>query len=290
MGEFKVPSSAVGLRADIFLAGKYPDFTRSSLERLFEQANISIDGQAIKPSHKMKRSDKISVDEAILRQEPEQISLPIVYEDDDVIVIDKPEGVLSHSKGVMNEESTVASFIKPNLSSELTGNRAGIVHRLDRATSGLIIVAKNQAAQKRLQMQFSQRKTKKTYTAIVEGVPELTEAVIEAPIGRNPKKPQTFRVNVDGKSASTQYKVLKSFERGGNEYSELELKPQTGRTHQLRVHLKYAGHPIVGDRLYGQPGEHLYLHASQLELTLPSSERKVFSSPLPKYFLEFLKG
>ena len=147
----------------------------------------------------MKSSDNVRVDESLLKRQPVMIELPIVYEDEDVIVVNKPEGILSHSKGVMNEESTVASFIAPKLSSELAGNRAGIVHRLDRATSGLIITAKNQDAQAKLQKQFSQRRVKKTYLAIVEGIPEINEAVIEAPIERNPKKPQTFRVNAEGK-------------------------------------------------------------------------------------------
>lgn len=288
MGEFKVPGSAVGKRADVFVAEKYPEFTRSSLERLFDKEYVSMSGQPVKPSHKLKRGEVISVNEALLRQQPALVKLPVIYEDKNVIVIDKPEGVLSHSKGAMNEESTVASFIASKLSPEMAGNRAGIVHRLDRATSGLIITARNPAAQTKLQKQFSQRKTKKTYTAIVEGIPELMQAVIEAPIERNPKKPQTFRVNIEGKSATTEYKVLKSFKRDGVDYSQLELKPLTGRTHQLRVHLSYIGHPIVGDRLYGHEGKHLYLHASQLELTLPSSERRVFNSPLPDYFKKFL--
>lgn len=288
MGEFKVPKSAVNMRADIFLAKKYPDFTRSSLERLFDEHSVKIGSLPIKPSRKLKQSEKIAVDETVLKQLPAEISLPIIYEDDDVVVINKPEGILSHSKGAMNDEATVASFIAPKLSSELSGNRAGIVHRLDRPTSGLILTVRNIAAQTLIQKQFSLHKVKKTYMAIVDGTPELQEAVIEAPIERNPKKPQTFRVNADGKSATTRYKTLKSFNKNGKAYSLLELKPLTGRTHQLRVHLSYIGHPIVGDHLYGHSGEHLYLHAISLELTLPKAGRRVFRADLPDYFSDFM--
>ena len=289
MGEFKVPKTAVNMRADVFLAKKYPDFTRSSLERLFDEHSVKIGSLPIKPSHKLKQAEKIKVDETVLKQAPAEISLSIIYQDDDVVVINKPEGILSHSKGVMNDEATVASFIAPKLSRELTGNRAGIVHRLDRPTSGVILTVKNRDAQNKIQKQFSQRKVKKTYIAIVEGVPELQEAVIEAPIERNPKRPQTFRANADGKPATTQYKTVESFSKSGKGYSLLELKPLTGRTHQLRVHLSYIGHPIVGDHLYGRSGEHLYLHAISLELTLPTAGRRVFRVDLPSYFNDFMR-
>jgi 23S rRNA pseudouridine1911/1915/1917 synthase len=290
MGEFRVPAGSAGVRADIFLAEKYPAFTRSSLERLFEEHSVKVGGLPVKPSRKLREAERVEVNELLLRQRPALINLPIIYEDDDVVVINKPEGILSHSKGAMNNESTVASFIAPKVQKELTGNRAGIVHRLDRPTSGLMIAAKNKAAQSKLQKQFSQRSSKKIYLAIVEGVPELPEALIEAPIQRNPKKPQTFRVNAEGKPASTEYKIIKSFQKGSKSYSLLELKPLTGRTHQLRVHLNYAGHPIVGDHLYGHAGEHLYLHAKSLELTLPSAGRRVFTAQPPDYFVKFLES
>jgi len=207
------------------------------------------------------------------------------------VVIDKPSGILTHAKGALNTEATVASFIKNKISDEqLGGNRAGIVHRLDRQTSGLIITAKNKAALNWLQKQFSNRKVKKTYLAIVEGRPKPEAAIIDAPIARNPKKPQTFIVSSSGKSAQSQYKVLKTFRIKNNSYSLLELKPKTGRTHQLRVHLAYIGHPVVGDPVYGQPRKRLLLHATKLELSLPNGTAKSFISPMPPELKELSNG
>ncbi len=276
------------MRADVFVAANYPQFTRSSLERLFDKDMVSVNGTPIKPSHKIKDGEKLTVDEELIRRQPESIDLPIIYEDDDVMVIDKPAGVLTHSKGTLNEEATVASFIKTKLKDEsLNGNRAGIVHRLDRATSGVIITGKTASAVKHLQKQFSQRRTKKLYLAVVEGLPDEAEAIIDAPILRNPRKPQTFIVDGEGKSAVTHYKVIKPFKNGQKTYSLLELRPQTGRTHQLRVHMAYIGHPIVGDTVYGHGDGPMMLHAKSLELTLPNKERRVFESGTPKRIKEF---
>jgi RluA family pseudouridine synthase len=157
---------------------------------------------------------------------------------------------------------------------------------LDRATSGVIIGAKNAAALSWLQKQFSQRKVKKTYIAIVQGHLPNDHAIIDMPIERNPKKPQTFRVGAQGKAALTEYQVIKL----NDTYSMLQLSPQTGRTHQLRVHLAHLGHPIVGDTLYGgKPAERLFLHALSLEITMPSRERKTFTAPLPELFGRIMK-
>lgn len=270
------------------MAKKMPEFSRSSLSGLFDKQLVEANGKSIKASYKISSGDQIKIDTALLTAQPAKIKLPILYEDGDVIVINKPAGILTHAKGALNTEATVVSFIKLILNDKkLTGNRAGIVHRLDRATSGVIITAKNERALKWLQKQFSTRKTKKIYFAIVEGRPEPTEAIIDAPIERNPKKPQTFRVSGNGKPAQTKYKVLKTSDSGG--LSTLELQPLTGRTHQLRVHLKYIGHPIVGDRVYGRSGEYLLLHAKSLELTLPSGERKIFVAPEPEYLKEYVQ-
>jgi 23S rRNA pseudouridine1911/1915/1917 synthase len=210
--------------------------------------------------------------------------LPIIYEDDNLVVIDKPVGVLTHAKGALNTEFTVAEFAKkywPDSSS----NRTGIVHRLDRATSGVMIVAKNEETLKFLQKQFSERKTKKTYEAIVSGRPKEGAAQIDLPIARNPKKPAEFRVDAKGKSAVTLYKVLATNDKGE---SLIELKPQTGRTHQLRVHMSYLGTPIKGDIVYGRAGGRMFLHAKSLEITIPGSpnQRKTFNAPTPPEFRE----
>jgi 23S rRNA pseudouridine1911/1915/1917 synthase len=287
MREFKAAESDTGVRADIFLAGKYPEFSRSSLEGLFDAQKVTLGGRPLKASHKIAGRDVLSVDDKLITAKPKRVELPVIYEDENVLVINKPSGILTHSKGALNREATVASFISPKLDEIMAGNRAGIVHRLDRLTSGVIITAKNPKAVAWLQKQFSTRKTKKIYQAITEGIPQLTEAVIDAPIARNPKKPQTFYVNRAGKPAQTEYKVLKSFGGEGKDYSLMKLRPLTGRTHQLRVHLAYIGHPVAGDPLYGHAGQHLLLHAASLELNLPNGTRRVFEAPLPDYFKDF---
>lgn len=275
-------------RIDVFLAENLPDFSRSSLAGLFDKKLVTVNGHPVKPSYKLRAGDKVEVNTSLLESEPDAIEIPIIYEDDDVIVMNKPAGLLTHSKGALNTEATVASFIKPMLTNKnMTGNRAGIVHRLDRATSGVIITAKNDMALTWLQKQFSTRKTNKTYLAIVEGAPTPEEALIDAPIERNPKKPQTFRVGTGGRPAQTKYKVLKIFKASNNQLSLVELNPKTGRTHQLRVHLKYIGHPVVGDRVYGHDGEHMYLHAKSLEIILPGGRHMKFEIPEPKIFKDF---
>jgi 23S rRNA pseudouridine1911/1915/1917 synthase len=288
MREFKPSEADIGLRADVYLAKQYPQYSRSSLERLFD-GRVTIGDQPIKPSHRLQTGAKFTVDDEQLAKKPPTIKLPVIYEDDDVLVINKPAGILTHSKDALNSEATVASFIEPGLNQDLTGNRAGIAHRLDRQTSGVIITAKNTVAQAWLQKQFSNRRTKKAYLAVVEGLLEPKAAVIDAPLGRSPKKPQTFRVHATGKPSQTEYKVLKTLQKPDSQYSLVELKPLTGRTHQLRVHLAYLDHPIVGDYVYGQGGPHMLLHAKSLELTLPNRERKRFEAPPPGYFNEFIR-
>ena len=286
MQEFKVNASNVGQRVDVYVAARYPSFTRSSLRELFRQKLVSLNGTLTKPAEKIKAGDQIVVDEQLLKLEPTKIKLPIIYENGEVVVINKPPGILTHSKGALNLEDTVASFIKSKITDpKLTGNRAGIVHRLDRGTSGIMIAAKNSEALNKLQKQFSQRKTKKTYLALVAGIPIPDAAIIDIPIERNPKKPQIFQTGPGGKSAQTYYKVLKSFTKAGQPVSLVELRPTTGRTHQLRVHMAAVGHPFVGDELYGSmPSSRLWLHAQDLELTLPSGERRKFRAKLPEGF------
>ncbi len=291
MKKFSATPKNVGRRLDVVVAELYPKLTRSSLEPLFKRGFVSVGGRRAKASHKLHEGEKIMIDEAYLRQEPPKIDLPVLYEDENVIVLDKPAGVLTHSKGALNFEATVASFIQPKITDKsLSGNRAGIVHRLDRDTSGVMIVAKTAKAQHFLQKQFSQRKVKKTYIAITEGVPNPVAAIIDAPIGRNPKKPQTFTVIANGKPSQTEYKVLAEGLFAKKRAARLELKPLTGRTHQIRVHMAYIGHPIVGDVVYGHRSGGLVLHASELELALPGGQRQNFKSTLPPRFKEFIKN
>lgn len=283
---FKLKSAKHNKRLDMYVVEQHPSISRAFAAKLINQGKVLVNDQPSKAGHKLKDTDDISIDYT-----PEEdakvpkIDLPIIYEDDDCIVINKPVGILTHSKGAFNPEATVSTFVRDRIK-RLSGERAGIVHRLDRATSGIIICAKHPEALSFLQKQFAQRKVKKLYEAIITGRLEPPHAIIDMPIERNPKAPATFRVGANGKLSQTEYEVIKSTDH----YSRVRLKPQTGRTHQLRVHLSHQGHPIVGDILYGgEPAERLFLHAYSLEITLPNRERKTFTAPLPKDFNEKMK-
>lgn len=273
-------------RLDTYVTEQLQPISRAHAAKLIASGEVLVNGErAFKASHKLKSSDQVT----ILR-DPAQagydqsVKLAVFYEDKDCVVLDKPAGVLTHSKGAFNPEATVATWLQQRAPA-MTGERAGIVHRLDRATSGVMICAKTPEALSWLQKQFAQRRTKKTYVAVVRGRLKTHEAIIDMPIERNPKRPQTFRAGSNGKPAQTTYKVMQS----NDIYTMVELKPYTGRTHQLRVHLKELGHPIVGDKLYnGEPAGRLYLHARELELTLPNRCRQDFASPLPPEFMELL--
>lgn len=276
-----------GQRLDQYVAEKLgPSISRAFAAKLIETGKVTISGNiAEKAGYKVRPQDDIVIDFVPESVVAPDITLPILYEDDDCVVIDKPIGLLVHSKGAFNPEATVASWLLGRVVDQPLSNRAGIVHRLDRATSGVMICAKTTDALSRLQKQFSDRKAKKTYYAIVSGVPAEPEAIIDMPIERNPKQPAMFRAGPNGKPAVTRYKVLET----QGDYSLLELKPTTGRTHQLRVHLKQIGHPIVGDTFYdGAPADRLFLHAETLEITTPDTIRREFKAPLPAAFKELM--
>lgn len=267
-------------RLDNILSSLYPDISRSTWQKRIKAGHVSVNGEVqTSPKFAATDADNIAIhtpDEADYSEH----ELPIVYIDDNVIVINKPIDVLTHSKGAMNEEFSVADFFRRYSTYNSDTNRPGIVHRLDRDTSGIMIGARNPETATMLQKQFADRKTKKTYIAIVEGELKQDEAKIELPIGRNPSAPSTFRVDAKGKAATTNYTVLDA----NDTQSLVELRPVTGRTHQLRVHMSYIGNPIVGDRVYGKAADRLYLHAYKLEVTIPSGDRKVFDAPLPAEF------
>lgn len=284
-------------RLDHRVVEMLPEVSRAYAGKLIDQGKVTVNGEVqTKAGYKMREGDTVVVD----YDEQEQaaipdIKLPILYEDDDCVVINKPVGVLTHSKGAFNPEATVATWLRRRLAkgewqstTDASGNeRAGIVHRLDRATSGVMICAKTPEALRKLQRQFSQRKAHKHYVAVASGHMQQHHAVIDMPIERNPKKPQTFRVGINGKPAITEYTVKKESEH----LSLLDLRPQTGRTHQLRVHLTNLGHPILGDELYGgKPAERMMLHAHQLEITVPSGERLTFGAPIPSAFGKVMKA
>lgn len=269
-------------RLDTLLAEKYPETSRSTWQKHIKAGHISVNGTVrTSPKHDVTETDNVVV--AI----PDQTDfaaheLPILYLDDNVIVVNKPAGILTHSKGALNDEFTVADFFRRYTTVGLETDRPGIVHRLDRDTSGVIIGARNPETAHLLQKQFADRKTKKTYVAIASGLLKNHAAKIDLPIGRNPSAPSTFRIDAKGKPAVTNYTVLAS----NDTQSLVELRPVTGRTHQLRVHLQYLGAPILGDRVYGKAADRLYLHAYQLEITIPSGDRHTFTAAVPPAFTE----
>lgn len=270
-----------------------PQLSRAFAGKLIDQGKVTVNGTIrLKAGYKLHEGDEVLVDYDLKEIDTiPDIDLEVLYEDNDCVVINKPVGLLTHSKGAFNPEPTVATWLRSHCArlgltqGDSQNARAGIVHRLDRATSGVMICAKTPEALSWLQKQFAQRRTKKTYFAIVRGSLNPTEAVIDMPIERNPKAPATFRVGPNGKPSKTVYKVIRITPQTGA-YSLVELKPETGRTHQLRVHLARLGHPIVGDVLYGgEAADRLYLHAAELEVTIPKDhERKVFTVPIPEEF------
>lgn len=275
-------------RLDIVVTSQFPSLSRAYVQKLIGEGKVLVNDAVERHGYRLKMGDKLKFDIDLdeLQQIPD-IDLPILFEDENVIVINKPAGIISHSRGKYWYEPSVASFIRqktqfPSLNSE--GDRAGIVHRLDRATSGVMVCAKNVETLSFLQKQFSERQVQKTYIAIVSGHLAQPEAIIDLPIERNPKEPQMFRVGSNGKPAQTRYKVTRTFK----DHDKLLLTPLTGRTHQLRVHLKHIGHPILGDVLYGlEAAERLFLHASTLELKLPGGKATAFSAPEPAEFQSF---
>lgn len=273
-------------RLDMYVLTERPRLSRAFAAKLIDEGKVLVNGKTKKAGYKVQEHDSVTIDydEAALDAIP-TIDLPVIYEDEYCMVIDKPAGVLTHAQGALVTEATVASFLR-GIAPDMHGERAGIVHRLDRATSGVIVVAKNQSTLSFLQKQFADRTVQKTYIAIIGGRLKQSTALIDMPIERNPKAPATFRVGANGKPAVTQYQVLEESTRA----SLVELKPKTGRTHQLRVHLAQLGHPIIGDPLYGDGayGDRLYLHAQSLEIALPNGETKTFTAPLPPEFKEYM--
>lgn len=287
MQKFVIDADNVGSRLDVFLVTQIPELSRSSIQKLCLDDKVLVNDKVQPVKYKVKAADEVKVyfDPKDLDEIPE-IDLPILYEDDDCLVINKPAGILTHSKGSFNPEATVATFIRDKVA-DMDSERAGIVHRLDRGTSGVIICAKTPEALCKLQKQFSDRNVKKEYIAVIEGTLTPPEALVDAPIARNMRDPKSFQVSESGKPAQTTYKVLET----ASGRSLVSLKPKTGRTHQLRVHLSYLKHPIVGDTVYkGAPYDRMLLHAKELEITLPNRERKVFTAPVPKEFEEVLRG
>lgn len=272
-------------RLDIFVAqsceGK---FSRSSVGKLISQGRVKLNGQvAESKAAKVIGGDVVEVDyEDPVASE----DLKVLFENDDEIVISKPAGMLSHAKGPISGEVSVADWLQPK-TTDLDAQRSGIVHRLDRATSGVMILAKNPESKSWLMRQFSDRNVHKKYLAIIEGIPESKKFKIDMPIGRNPKKLTTFYVTDSGREAQTEVEVLDS----NGQQSLVLLTPKTGRTHQLRVHMWANGWPILGDPFYNEDfkdGEELMLHALSLTIQNYAKEWQDFVAPPPAHFLDML--
>lgn len=270
-------------RLDILLAERHPETSRNTWQKHIKAGSVLVNNTPAKNAkQEVSDADSIAIHLPPTQDHSER-TLPIIYLDDEVIVVDKPAGILTHSKGALNDEFTVADFFRRYTSVGLDTNRPGIVHRLDRDTSGVIIGARTEEAFALLKAQFSDRKATKTYLAIVKGLPRERKATIDIPIERNPNAPSTFRAGSNGKPATTSYEILAHHD----DFTLLKLQPHTGRTHQLRVHLAHIGLPIAGDRVYGKPGERLFLHAYQLEITTQYETRRVFTAPVPESFMSY---
>ena len=259
-------------RLDVMMGEIFRSYNRSTLQKFIKSGFVKVDHELVtKPNTRFADGVRIDLDVPTELKNAD-ITPEVIYEDDKVIVVNKPAGMLSEGRGEYCPEKTLADF-------------GLICHRLDRDTSGVMILAKDLETQMFLKRQFQDRTVHKTYYAVVCGRPKLDEAKIDLPLLRDLKRPTTFRVDANGKEAETFYKVIRSGER----HALVELRPVSGRTHQLRVHMKYIGCPILGDPVYGEEkADRLYLHAGRLEIVLPGGEKKVFESKLPAEFYRVL--
>jgi 23S rRNA pseudouridine1911/1915/1917 synthase len=281
-----------GERLDAFLARRCGhELSRSSAHRLIAGGLVTVNGAPSKPSHRLARGDDVVVllpPPEVMALEAEAIPLRIVYQDEDVIVVDKPPGLTVHPAAGHPRGTLVNALLTvcPELANIKGTLRPGIVHRLDKDTSGLLVVAKNEAAQASLAGQLKEREVYKVYLALVRGRVEPPQGVIDAPIARHPRRRQRMAVVEGGRAAQTRYRVREFLhDDDGAAYSLVEVEPLTGRTHQIRVHFASIGHPVVGDRLYGKASPLVgrqFLHAWRLGFRLPASGRyQEFESPLP---------
>lgn len=272
--------------------------SREAIQRMIKTGKILVNGKQSKPSYKTNVNDIITIEEEIPQEEitlkPQEMPLDIIYEDDDIIIINKEKGIVVHP-GNGNPDGTLANAVMAKCKGSLSGIggkiRPGIVHRIDKDTSGLVIIAKNDLAHINLSEQIQNRKVQKTYIALVRGNVKENEATINMPIGRSTKDRKKMAVTKTGKEAISHFKVLERY----NGYTLLEVKIETGRTHQIRVHLSEIGYPIVGDMVYsngknpfGVEGQ--MLHAAKLTFKHPTTNKEVtFEAPLPEYFTKVLQ-
>jgi 23S rRNA pseudouridine1911/1915/1917 synthase len=317
---FIVPPEAAGVRLDQWLVSQLPDVSRVRVQQLIEQEKILVNGILPKPSMKLRGGEVITVTGQVqlppLKAFAEEIPLDVVYEDEAIAVINKPAGMSVHAgsgKGEAGNRGTMVNALlhRFNRLSQIGGEmRPGIVHRLDKETSGLLVVAKSDKAHRKLAEQFARREVKKTYVALVHGWMKTSQGTINAAIGRDPVRrarmtTRSLGQSRPGRQAVTHWRVIKQIEGGYGKFSLLEVKIETGRTHQIRVHLASTGHPVAGDTLYGAPGklqsyggtgsepaslERNFLHSSAIQFQHPISSRPLaFEQPLPSELRKFLR-
>lgn len=294
---FKVEEQK-SIRIDKYLTKQLEDFSRSKVQQLISEGLVFVNDERIKANYKVENGDVITVtipEPEEIDIKSENIPLEILYEDEDIVVINKPQGMVVHP-GAGNPDGTLVNALLYHIDdlSGINGEiRPGIVHRLDKDTSGVLVVAKNDTAHVHLSEQLQNRTVKRTYWAIVHGQIPHEHGTIDAPIGRDPHDRQKFTVIKDGKEAITHFKVLEHF----NHYTWVEVSLETGRTHQIRVHFNYINHPVAGDTTYGPrktlKGKGQFLHARALEFIHPrTKETMYFEAELPEIFeknLEILR-
>lgn len=286
-----------GERLDKAIKKQETEISRTRLQKLIEEGKVKVNGKIEKNSYIVKIGDKILIEEEEpeeIELKPQEIPLDIIYEDNDIIVINKSKGLVVHP-GNGNPDHTLVNAVMAKCKGSLSGIggkiRPGIVHRLDKDTSGLIVVAKNDKVHIGLSEQLKKKEMKKTYIALVRGNIQENEATIQMPIGRSTKDRKKMAVTKKGKEAITHFKVLKRY----GKYTLVEVKIETGRTHQIRVHMAEIGHPVVGDMVYsngknefGVEGQ--MLHAKQLIFQHPITQEKItLTAPLPEYFEKVLE-
>lgn len=286
-----------GKRLDKVVGDRVPELSRTQGQRLIDAGHVTVDGHPRKPAYRVEPGEEVTVqlpvEEPHPSLTPEQIPLDIVYDDEHMLVVNKPAGLVVHP-GPGHPDGTLVNALLyhyPSIEDVGPPGRVGIVHRLDRETSGVLVVAKNQAALESLQALFKNREVEKAYLALVNGRVEPGEGIIEVPIGRDPTDRQKMAALSGGKYSRTRFRVVRRYRR----HTLLEAHPYTGRTHQVRVHLSWLGYPVVGDTIYGrrrQPllkGRH-FLHASELTFSHPFTNQKMtFRAPMPEDLEDVLR-
>ena len=285
--EFTADSS--GERLDKVLAARLDQFSRVQIQALIRDGQVTVGGRPAKSSYRVESGDLIRVQVPVPEVEdapaPEAIPLDVLFENDDLAAIDKPAGMVVHPAYGHRSGTLVNAVLArwPSIAAWGEPERAGIVHRLDKETSGVIVVAKTPSALETLRAQFKERAVEKRYLALVEGTPDTPDGIIDAPIGRDPNQRKRMAVARDGREAVTEFHVIEQYD----EFSLMEVFPKTGRTHQIRVHLAFIGHPVVGDTVYGRRRQRIkmkrhFLHAAAISFPLPgSSEIVTVEAPLP---------